>query len=544
MRSGGELPDTGDHRMDALLWAVVPALVLTVVGVGAVNGDAIRHANSFVDGSWGLNPNHLVMEPVAAAWFQLASELEWGASHVDRLKLLDIWAGGVALGLFRLLVAPAVAERRMRRNLSTLVLGGLQAFIAYWISGEPIILQVVVLVLAAHCLIRFVQAPGVARAVWTGAGFALAALFFVSNAVVGAFTLAGVSVWSSVRTDETVSFRHAGGFLLGAAGLGMAGMLAGWMAAAPGTDLWTWVTSYAGEVSLGDHVFGVEGLAPGNLAEATTRAVYGMAIAFVDVAPTVDAARGQISWGMRPAVAPIAAASVGVALLYCLYRSWRAEGQPRMLAAGMTGWVVGVIAFGIVYNNSDSQYFVQIAVPAAVLVAAVPENRRSSAPDRLALLALAASVVWNFGSAFTTQISYPRSKRLDRLGEEVRGGSLVIYPGADTVGRLLHLLPDTLYEQRLSMMTWSDRYRDDGLDALADSIRRVLARGGDLRIVGVYDAPDERQPWSILARRGYTPAKVTGLFAEYSAAPLDSTGYGFGTRKVPGHSDGLVTSTP
>jgi hypothetical protein len=208
------------------------------------------------------------------------------------------------------------------------------------------------------------------------------------------------------------------------------------------------------------------------------------------------------------------------------------------------GWICGIVVFGLFYNNSDSQYFIQGVVPAAMIVAVVPVRFTNSVSGRLSLLALAGCLLWNVGYAYSAHISYPRAERMAALSNEVEGGGLVIYPGSDTTGHLLHLLPDTLYEERLSLMTWAGRYSSEqGLVLLADSIRRVFASGRDVRLVSVYGAPTEGQPWALLHDRGYGSSELTKLVEKCRTSSLDSTGSGFGTRRVLGEP-GCLASPP
>lgn len=521
--------------VDAWLWALVPALLLTAVGVGAVNGDAIRHANRFASLGWRPNPNHLLMEPVAALWYNFAGAVGWGESGVDRLKLLSFWVGGLTLALFRFLVAPAVTDERFYKNLSTAFLGGLQAYLVYWISGEPILLQMPALVVAAYALTRYFEHPDERNAAWMGAAFGLAALFFASNVVVGVFTLLALVGWSMYNDRSSLDFGIVRGFVGGALVVGTAGFVGGWLVADPGTNPLIWISRYSGDVPVSDHLFGIGELDPVSLVVAGARAVYGGVRAVVEVVPTVEAVRGETPWGLFSTGAPAVALLAGLLFVWALVRLYRSGGRGTKLAVALAGWIGGVMAFGVFYNNSDGQYFIQLTVPAAVLVAAIPQGSGGSSTTRLAACAIAGCILWNVGFAYRTYIAYPRAERLDQMTREIRGGNLVVYPGADTTGRLLHLLPDTLYDQRLSLMSWTSEYAGaEGLQLLADSMRAVLATKGDIRIVAVYGDITQGQPWSVLTQRGFSQADVLKLTEACSPVVVDSLGNGFSTRRLTG----------
>lgn len=526
--------------IDGVAWAVAPALVLTVVGVGAINGDAIRHANGFATGSWSLNPNHLLMEPVAALWFDVAAALGWGDTRIDRLKLLNFWVGGLTLGLFRCCVAPALTDRRSYRNLSTAVLGGLQAFLVYWISGEPILMQMPVLVAVAIPVLDFAERPTARSAAWMGAGFGLASLFFVSNVVIGASVFLSLTALGLVSTgDRGLDLRRGAAYAAGAVGVAGSGFAWGWMLSGSGQSLTAWVTQYAGRVPVGEHLFGMGELSLASIVAGGARTVYGTVRAFVEIAPTVDAVRGGSAWSFWSAAAPVVASLLVLAVVYCLARMV-VRGRGRIgLTVAIGGWVLGVLGFGIFYNNSDGQYFIQLAVPIALAVAAgLPDERENSrwaaAPSATVVLLLL-GIVWNASYISAAHVTYPRQERLEQLRTEVTSASLVVYPGSDTTGHLLHLLPDTLYEERLSLTTWAYRHPGrEGLGLLADSLRSVLESTDEVRVVSVYGDVPEGQPWSVLRTMGYAQEDLVAMFEQCSAVVLDSLGTGFATRSVAG----------
>lgn len=43
-------------RLDALLWFVIPVLVLFAIPIGFVSNDGLGHSRQFAAGTWQLNP--------------------------------------------------------------------------------------------------------------------------------------------------------------------------------------------------------------------------------------------------------------------------------------------------------------------------------------------------------------------------------------------------------------------------------------------------------------------------------------------------------
>src|ERR1043165_528087 len=62
------LPDGRTDRIDALLWLVLPVAVLFTIPIGFVSNDGLGHSLGFASGSWRLNPNHLLFQPLGAWW--------------------------------------------------------------------------------------------------------------------------------------------------------------------------------------------------------------------------------------------------------------------------------------------------------------------------------------------------------------------------------------------------------------------------------------------------------------------------------------------
>lgn len=530
---------------DALVWTLVPTVVLAAVDIGFVSGDAVKHANAFARGTWSLNPNHLLMEPVAAAWFRFTETVGLGATGPDQLKHLSILAGAVSVGLYRGTVAPMLRSSRAARNVSTAFLCSGYAFLALWISGEPIMLQMPFLVLSSLAVLHYAMRPGPSRAGAMGATFGVAGLFFISNWVVAAFVVFALLVWRGRQAGgwrpSVVEAASMGG---GTLAVGSVSMLAGWRISRPSVGLLEWVTRYAGEVPTSETVYGVGGFQLDNAVKALARGVYGSAMAVVDVSPTVAAFRGEIPVGPAAVLSPIvlllAAAVLG--FLAWRYVSQQQERTPGLVAI-LAGWTLGVYAFGVYFNNSDDQFFFQLAVPLAMLAGTTDWHRL---PARMyCVIAVMLILTWNYGYVAATQVFYPRQDRLEELATETRGAALVVYPGHDEPGRLFHLLPDSVRSTRWSLMELSARHPpESGLRKLTDSIRSVLRRGGEVRIINVIDDHPLEHPWKNLSAKGYGHGEVVRALESvgYLRVAGDSGAFSVWRVPAPDEGDGATSS--
>jgi len=116
-------------RIDALLWFAIPCLALSLIPIGFASNDGVGHSLAFAAGRWHLNPNHLLFEPLGAWWQRTLLALGYPREPFDALKLLSILSGSIAVGLFRLLVAPRVSTSRLEANYGTAWLALSSAFL-------------------------------------------------------------------------------------------------------------------------------------------------------------------------------------------------------------------------------------------------------------------------------------------------------------------------------------------------------------------------------------------------------------------------------
>lgn len=532
------MKDTGSDSkasdsLDAVLWALLPALTLSIVGIGALSGDAVMHAARFTSDTWSVNPNHLLMEPIAAAWFDFAQQVGLGGTGPDRLKYLNIWSGGLSLGVFRWGVLPLLTDSRIRRNVATAFFGGGFGFLALWVSGEPHMMQMPFLVLASWAAVRYLEQPEVHRAVMTGAAFGIAALFLISNVVPAAMTLGALALWRSVTSSAVKGTREGAAGMMMMTVVVLTGALIFWLVAKPDVGFLSWMLEYSGRESSGvvDLIYGIDVLDPVVIATAFARSLYGAALAFVNVAPTVDALRGMRPILSSPVVslAPVVLALAAGTIVYSVVKVAEASDlNSSGYLVVIVAWVVGVGLFGMYFNVSDDQFYFQLAVPIAMAVAMAPIRSGTGRSYFSALVILV--VLWNVSYVGVTKIGYPREARLQELKEETARAGLVVHPGNDEVGRLLSLLPDSVYRQRLTIVKIAGKHAPEkGLRLLADSLETVRAAGEDIRIIDIYNAHPQAHPWSFLQDLGYGQRRVQKVLEQYQAERLGDEGGAFDT---------------
>ncbi len=496
---------TADRR-DALLWLIVPALLLLAIPIGYVSADGIGQSARFAAGSWRLNPNHLLFEPLNAWWQGLLGPAAPLAEAVDQLKRLSILAGALAVALFRSGVASRLAASRLAANHATAWFALSSAFSRLWVSDETHVIQMPAVVLVAVLALRCLERPDLPRGLAVGGAVTLAAACFVSNLLL-APALAVAFYLGLPRGAERG--RAACGILFGTAV--STGLLfsAAWLLARSSQGFLAWMTRYAGgSTERIDLAYGLQPTLAG-IAHAGSRALYGAACALVDLAPAVAALRES---GSLLAVAPrlLAFAAAGAVLLLATWTVGRDRSDPANRSAALLAgaWLAAVLGFGFLWDNSDDQFYVQLAVVFGALAARLPLRGPRTAAAVIALSALA--LLWNAGDLGVRRIFYPRAERVEILRGELGGACLVVYPGHEDLESLLTLAGlEERGVRRLAITSLATTLPvEEGMKQLAAEIASCRTAGRPVALVDFYDTPPGQNPWKFLDRLGYERPRV------------------------------------
>jgi hypothetical protein len=509
-------------RLDALLWLIVPALFLLAIPIGYVSADGIGQSARFAAGSWHLNPNHLLFEPLSAWWQGLLGPGAPVAEAVDQLKRLSILAGALAVALFRGGVAARLASSRLAANHATAWFALSSAFARLWISDETHVIQMPAVVLVAILALRCLERPDLPRGLAAGGAVTLAAACFVSNLLLAPALALALFLGLPCGAAR---LRVACGVLAGTAV--SSGLLfpAAWLLSRPSQGFLGWMTGYAGgSTERIDLAYGLQATLAG-IAHAASRALYGAACALVDLAPAVAALREDRSLA---SVAPrllACAAAAAVLLLAARILGRNLSAPANRWAALLTGaWLAAVLGFGFVWDNSDDQFYVQLAVVFGALAARLPLRGRRAVPA-VALSGLA--LLWNAGDLGGRRIFYPRAERVEMLRAELGGACLVVYPGHEDLESLLTLADLEVGGVRRLALTGlaTTLPLEAGMERLAEAIGSCQAAGRPVALVDLYDTPPGQNPWKFLDRLGYERSRVHAAVARFPVEePLRALG--------------------
>jgi hypothetical protein len=514
------LPDGRTHRIDALLWLILPVAVLFTIPIGFVSNDGLGHSLGFASGSWHLNPNHLLFEPLGA-WWQSAWKGS-GREPVDVLKLLSVLSGALAAALFRWGVAPRVAETRWAANHATAWMAFSSAFLRLWVSDEIHMIQMPFVVAVAWLALVYLDRPSFGRSLALGAAVGLAALTFISNLLLGVALAVVLAVWHLRRREPGLAMGNATGLGIGATLVAGSVLLLAW----PGDPgFLDWIIRYGGghQSPRVELAYGLVRSWDG-LMESMIRALYGTASALVDLTPLAAAVRDHQAPSLEVVLGTLAFLAAAAALL---------SRPPNRGALLLTlSWLAAILGFGIFWNNSDDQFYFQMAPVFGVLAA---EMGRRSRATKIFLILSFAGLLWNLIDVSSHRVLYPRQERMALLDREVQGACLVVYPGFDEPELLLEMSRPSASVEQLALTQLSVQSpADEGMRTLRDRIEACRREGRRVVLLDLFDQPPQRNPWKFLQRLGYDHA---GIAQALEGLPVDRTSRWVGpftVRTVPG----------
>ncbi len=526
MREEDGVQRTGEraNAIDAILWLAIPAVLLFLLPIGFVSNDGLGHSRDFAAGSWHLDPNHLLFEPLGAWWQNAWMHLGYGGDPVDALKRLSALAGALAAGLFRWAVAPRLTGTRWEANHATAWLAVSSAFLRLWVSDETHMIQMPFVVAIAWLALACRERPSFGRGLALGAAAGLAALTFISNLLIGAAVTLLLLGGQLRRREPRRAVATAVAVGLGTALAAGLPLLVAWLGTASSSGFLGWLTRYGGG-RVGERVEGAYGLVRSwaGLWEAVVRAGYGAASALVDLTPAAAAVRDHEAPSLRVILGVLAFLAAGAAMLAGLRTALRRRDEAdRGALLIVAAWLAAILGFGIFWNNSDDQFYFQLAPAFGALAA-----RRGRTLAIVLALSLA-GLLWNVIDVASDRVLYPRAERMALLEREVRGACLAVTPGFDEPELLLAMSPVRV--GRTSITNLAVRLPPaEGLALLHRRIERCLDTGGRVVLIDLYDTPPERNPWKYLRRLGYDHAAVERSLSDL---PVESASRQVGPFKV------------
>jgi hypothetical protein len=290
-----------------------------------------------------------------------------------------------------------------------------------------------------------------------------------------------------------------------------AGAFLAWLAAGhPGRSVIHWLTSYRGDASTAQQTVAY-GLHPtaGGLLEAGIRSSFGLASALVDLSPLSGYLRQGFALGLATIVHPIVALLALTLALLGLRRLLAGSPSARIVGCTAVAVVAALWLFGMLWDNSDDQFFFQVTPWWAAAVIAAVEGRSR------AVLAIASLVLLTNARDLAANYILPdRAAKVTLLQHALRPG-LVVAAGGDDVSAMLAAHGLGSDDMRLlKIRSVADSLpASQGLEVIRDAIQAALARGETVTTVNVLGMDARRFPWPGLRRRGYELGEVEKAFA-------------------------------
>ena len=492
----------------ALLAALLAAFFYTALHSELPIDDTDRFTPHIAAGVFEWDPSHLLMQPAVVLWHRYLGFGETARASQERF---NAFCAALSLGIFyflllRLGVGPAW------RVLLTALAACSYNLLNLATSGHIKLAVLPFLTLSlAHAMLweRDETAGGSGRGGLLAASaveLGIACVFLISSALIAPFLAlavlgvslrAGRGLWRSLGRAAAVGALSGGTALAVLAGSGQfLGLLASKSVQRPPS---------AGAI------------------ETLARGVFGTVQSFVYV--------GNFGAMLRTWMAGDGS------FLAAHRRTFLAEGAVFLAAAALLAWiygeallrlvrgrgavavpwafVLGALAFTIPWNLNESDFYFQIVLPTAALIAVltVAFPTRSRWITALLLLALVAGTVLP-GWALPKR-RYPLSRYNAELRARLTPRDLALYWFDYTGGPSLifmklpgvtHLYPDRMYERDPDPARFFPR--------LAHAVDSRLAAGGRVYLFGILDGRTWHAPWPILRREGLTEPRLETFFRE------------------------------
>lgn len=500
------------------------------------HGDALRIVSQIDDGQLIWNPNHLLLDPLGYALFELVEYLDLASWEVEHYFIaISVVSASASLFVFDRLVCWTGVSQRWRLA----AFGGFFAtasFIGFGGSQYYIMIQMPFVLAAIHHYFRYASSSkqgcsNLNRLFYVGLLLGIAAAFMFHN-VVAIAAMGCLAAWDAEMLRRPFSaWTRAGAVWLGAASVGLPIFISGHVASGSDSGLFQWVLAYAGESdSRLNEFYGLKVTLP-RLMEGVARTGFKLLVGNL-VEP---AGVGTLVWvvltGQNLEFQPqwlriIASALViPVALLVSIWvYAFIGLNFARFYIAKFAGvWLFSYAAFNFLWDSHDPSFWIS-AVPAFWLTLVMgmsgisvpglidrgslsqrPKRSRSIVYLSVFVLALLIVNTWN--------LVIPQADPNFRVHQHQRSnflkaGDVEIIPGWDQRWFSLDGVSPMIERISLMSMALAERGDPNEISNLPQIIDTRLSDGRRVLIARLYDLDGEIMPWYSLSRLGWSRDKI------------------------------------
>ena len=485
----------------------------------APHGDGVRWAQSLESHHLDVNPNYLLLEPIALSLYLVWEGAGLPPDGTQFQKYLDVGLATLSLFLLNLCLKTLAVPTTFRRLCIVFMAFSYNFF--YLATSDHIkLVTAPFLMLTTLFLVKYFYSykTKVLLAAGLSMGLSLCTLI---NALpwFGLLLLVLLLVSSGPLTQR---IRVCLIFGLSATVTALMFLGTAYAVIAPGKPFLTWLTSYGANATSKEVGFG--GLNWLTIGRALSAVIKNFPFTS-DIGPVVKAA----IFGSSPP--PISKAVMFFNVLtflgiaWILLRVWYAQisSWPHLVKAernivlAMASAVSGYFLFGLIWNTSEEEFWFQITAPVVILIAIFWQHRGHNRVDAATIVLAMCLVVTNTVVTFALpRHAYPYTRYVQELSFALGPQDLLIHDGSEPIQGLVYGMKLKESPHAINLSTAFDKHNYDiqkTFEFIKADIQLTRKRGGRVYIFDIFALQSTSHPWSLFRERfGISKQEVISFF--------------------------------
>ena len=473
----------------------------------APHGDGVRWAQSLEHHHLDLNPNYLLMEPIALSLYLVWEGAGLPPDGTMFQKYLDVGLASLSLWLLHLCLKTLAVPATFRRLCIVFMAFSYNFF--YLATSDHIkLVTAPFLMLTILFLLKYFHTYKTKVLLTAGLSIGLSLCTLINALPWFGLLLLVLLLVSSGRLTQRI--RVCLIFGLSATVTALVFLGTAYAVAAPGKPFLTWLTSYGANATSKEVGFG--GLNWLTIGRAFSAVIKNFAFTS-EVGPIVKAA----IFGFSPP--PISKAVMFLNVLtflgiaWVLLRVWYAHlsswshllKAEKDIALAMASAVLGYFIFGLIWNTSEEEFWFQITAPVVILIAIFWQHRGHRRFDEVSIVIAMCLVVTNTLVTFALpRHAYPYSRYVHELSSALGPQDLVIYDGSEPIQGLVYGMKLKGSPRAINLSAAFDDHGYDiqeTFDSLQVAIQQTRKSGGKIYIFDIFSHQTTSHPWSLFRER-------------------------------------------
>lgn len=531
------------YRIERIGIITASFIYLLVFNVNLPHGDALRIVNQIEAGSLSWNPNHLLLDPLGYAWYNLLESFGFDITPLASFEIIAFVSTLISLLLFHFVLAAAGIQGWVTRILAVSALFASKNFLSLAVTQYYFMLQLPFLLGAMMCGIHFFNnknsdSKRVKYLYISAILLAIATGIEVNNVLLVGFL--GVIVGFNFSANVTWNWRYTSHFWGAAALVGFPIFITGYMASQQGNGFLTWLLTYAGANNeVMEEMYGLQ-LTLQGIAVSGARVVFnlffgniietagmGTVLKSIVFRETLEFEPGIVKMALVFLLMPIVGISQACLLIWSIRRL-----KQNPLHLYLLGWVSAYLLFAFFWNNGSNIFWFQ-TLPAIVLLFSLyvltvrgeanTESVGIGRPWQLWVLGITVPVLFVINTLQTVvPVSLTDIEKYEKeYAAMLKKDDLVIVPGWDKY-KWMSSQSAELNENVLMLMNMALKPEGDEqhIGKLVSIVRGHLKSGNRVVVGRVYDLDSELRPWNGLSQMGWSRANVQVLLKDFCSEKL------------------------